>query len=91
MWKLPRQEKKDKKELEVEAREELHEEEEDSEEEVHSEEDLFPEVATEVHPEEEADSEGEMTLQKKPLQKKEDPVPERLEQMKRRKTPEPLL
>lgn len=97
MSKLPRQERKAKKELELQEahEEELHEDEEDSEEEVDSppEEDLLPEVATEqVHPEEEeeADSEGETMPQKRPLQRREDPALELLEQVRRKKTQERL-
>jgi len=95
MSKLPRQERKAKKELELlEAHEEEpHEDEEDSEEEVDSppEEDLLPEVETEqVHPEEEADSEGETMPQKRPLQRREDPALELLEQVRRKKTQEHL-
>jgi len=95
MSKLPRQEKKAKKELELQEahEEELHEDEEDSEEEEDSlpEEDLLPEVATEqVHPEEEADSEGETIPQKRPPQRREDPALELLEQVRRKKTQEHL-
>jgi len=97
MSKLPRQERKAKKELELlEAHEEEpHEDEEDSEEEEDSlpEEDLLPEVVTEqVHPEEEeADSEGETMPQKRLLQRREDPALELLEQVRRKKTQEHLL
>jgi len=90
---LPRQERKEKNELLPAHEEVLHEDEEDSEEEVDSppEEDLLPEVATEqVHPEEEADSEGETIPQKRPPQRREDPALELLEQVRRKKTQEHL-
>jgi len=93
MSKLPRQERRAKKELQEAHEEELHEDEEDFEEEEDSppEEDLLPEVATEqVLPEEEADSEGETTPQKRLPQRREDPALELLEQVRRKKTQEHL-